>query len=172
MDIGTKIFIDKHAYPNNSFLQTINQWYNSSYKHVDFSQPEDAVHSINEWAKNITHGHIQNLITEGQLCLTIYTNNITVQFNNYKMCMFILAETKANTVLILLNAIYFKGYWTTPFNVNLTKIGKFYLNSKTTVDVPLMTIFNSFQISNIEPLDSRVISLPYRVSIIIVFFYW
>lgn len=77
MDIGTKLFIDKHVYPNTSFLKIINQWYNSSYKEVDFSQPEDAVNSINEWAKNITHGHIQNLITEGQL-LTINNSKIII----------------------------------------------------------------------------------------------
>ncbi|VVC24384.1 Serpin domain,Serpin, conserved site [Cinara cedri] len=135
-EIGTKLFIDKRAHPSILFLEIINQWYNSSYKEVDFNQSEDAVNSINEWAKNITHGHIQNLITE--------------------------AETKENTLLILLNAIYFKGYWTTPFNINLTKVDKFYLNSKTTVDVPLMTVIDKFEISKIDSLDSRIITLPYK----------
>lgn len=41
--------------------------------------------------------------------------------------MFILAETKENTVLLLLNAIYFKGYWTIPFNKDRSFIKQFYL---------------------------------------------
>lgn len=77
--------------------------------------------------------------------------------------MFILAETKENTVLLLLNAVYFKGYWVNPFNQNLTKKGPFNLNTKTIVDVPLMTTFNSFKISTIEPLNARIIGLPYEV---------
>jgi len=77
--------------------------------------------------------------------------------------MFILAETKESTVLLLLNAIYFKGYWTTPFNKDLTKRGTFYLNSKTAVDVPLMTVYSYFKLSTIESLNARLISLPYQV---------
>ena len=77
--------------------------------------------------------------------------------------MFILAETKESTVLLLLNAIYFKGYWTIPFNKDLTKRGTFYLNSKTTVDVPLMTAYNYFKLSSMESLNARILSLPYQV---------
>jgi len=77
--------------------------------------------------------------------------------------MFFLAETKESTVLLLLNAIYFKGYWTTPFNKDLTKRGTFYLNSKTTVEVPLMTTYNYFKLSTLEQLNARLISLPYQV---------
>lgn len=77
--------------------------------------------------------------------------------------MFNLAETKESTVLLLLNAIYFKGYWTIPFNKDLTKRGTFYLNSKTAVDVPLMTAYNYFKLSTLESLNARLISLPYQV---------
>ncbi|VVC44583.1 Serpin domain,Serpin, conserved site [Cinara cedri] len=136
LDIGTKLFMDKQLVPENEFLKTINQWYNASYEEVDFNKPIDAVNVINQWAENITHGRIQHLITE--------------------------AETKENTVLLLLNAVYFKGYWANPFNANLTKKGSFNLNSKTVVEVPLMTIFDSFQLSTIESLNARIISLPYE----------
>lgn len=77
--------------------------------------------------------------------------------------MYILAESKETTVLLLLNAIYFKGYWTIPFDKSLTKRGTFYLNSKTTVDVPLMTSYNNYELSTIETLNARIISLPYQV---------
>lgn len=77
--------------------------------------------------------------------------------------LYILAETKENTLLLLLNAIYFKGYWTKPFNTNFTKTGKFYLDSKTAVDVPLMITSNDFKISALESLNARLIGLPYAV---------
>lgn len=136
LDIGTKLFMDVSVQPKSDFIETISRWYNSSFELVDFSKPGNAVNSINRWAENLTHGRIQQLISE--------------------------AETKESTVLLLLNAIYFKGYWTIPFDKDLTKIGTFYLNSKTTVDVPLMTTYNYFKLSTIESLNARLISLPYQ----------
>lgn len=75
----------------------------------------------------------------------------------------LLDETKENTGLFLLNAIYFKGYWSNPFNKDLTKDGPFYLNSKTVINVPLMTTWDNFQISTVESLNARLLSLPYAV---------
>lgn len=75
----------------------------------------------------------------------------------------ILAQAKENTLLLLLNAVYFKGHWTHPFNKDLTKNGPFYLNSKTVVDVPLMVNYDIFKIATIESLKAQLISLPYDV---------
>lgn len=66
-------------------------------------------------------------------------------------------------MLLLLNAVYFKGHWIQPFNKSLTKNGPFYLNSKTTIDVPLMVNYDLFKIATIEPLKAQLISLPYEV---------
>lgn len=57
--------MDTSVKPKNEFLQVISTWYNSSSEVVDFSKPVNAVNSINQWANNITHGRIQQLITEG-----------------------------------------------------------------------------------------------------------
>lgn len=73
------------------------------------------------------------------------------------------ADTKENTALLLLNAIYFRGYWTYPFDKTLTKEGIFYLNAGSTVNVPMMTTLNNFEIAALESLDSRLIRLPYQV---------
>lgn len=77
--------------------------------------------------------------------------------------VFIAADTKENTALLLLNAIYFKGYWTYPFDEMLTKEGIFYLNPESTISVPMMTTLNNFKIATLESLNSRLISLPYQV---------
>jgi len=56
--------MDKLVKPKQEFLQTITKWYNSSYEVVDFGEPVTAIKSINQWAENITHGHIQQLVTD------------------------------------------------------------------------------------------------------------
>lgn len=58
--------MDELVKPKPEFLQTITKWYNSSYEIVDFSDTISTVKSINQWANNITHGHIQHLITDGE----------------------------------------------------------------------------------------------------------
>lgn len=58
--------MDELVKPKPEFLQTITKWYNSSYEIVDFSDTVSTVKSINQWANNITHGHIQQLITDGE----------------------------------------------------------------------------------------------------------
>lgn len=57
--------MDKTITPNKEFLDDISKWYQSSYEVVDFKKPEIAINSINQWVKNITHGRIQQIITEG-----------------------------------------------------------------------------------------------------------
>lgn len=79
--------------------------------------------------------------------------------------MLILDDTKDNMVLLLLNAIYFKGSWTFPFTKELTTDGPFHLNSINTVNVPLMTNYNYFETSILTSLNARIISLPFLVNI-------
>jgi len=57
--------MDISVQPKPDFIETISRWYNSSFELVDFSKPVNAVNSINRWAENLTHGRIQQLISEG-----------------------------------------------------------------------------------------------------------
>jgi len=57
--------MDVSVQPKSDFIETISRWYNSSFELVDFSKPGNAVNSINRWAENLTHGRIQQLISEG-----------------------------------------------------------------------------------------------------------
>ena len=57
--------MDVSVQPKSEFIETISRWYNSSFEVVDFSKPVNAVNSINQWAETLTHGRIQQLISEG-----------------------------------------------------------------------------------------------------------
>lgn len=56
--------MDVSVQPKNEFFQTVTKWYNSSFEMVDFKKPLNAINSINQWAENITHGRIQQFVTE------------------------------------------------------------------------------------------------------------
>jgi len=68
-----------------------------------------------------------------------------------------------NAVAVLMNAIYFKGNWTNPFNAEHTREGEFTLPDGSQVKVPMMTRDSSdFMVG--EGDGFRVLRLPYGES--------
>ncbi|KAE8802422.1 putative serpin-Z5 [Hordeum vulgare] len=88
-----------------------------SYKAVARSanfrqEPEEAREQINAWVAAATNDLIPSILSPGAL--------------------------SSCTVLVLANAIYFKGKWEKPFDKELTEDGKFHRLDGTAVDAPLM----------------------------------
>ncbi|XP_014254549.1 uncharacterized protein LOC106669534 isoform X2 [Cimex lectularius] len=135
LDIGTKLFMDKGAKPRPSFQKKILNLYNATIDQVDFKNTSATITHINAWAKAVTKGHIQDLLSE--------------------------ADTEDSIVLLLLNAVYFKGVWENIFAANETMRGKFQVDPKTTVDVDYMRA--TFNLSYVESpaLSASVVRLPY-----------
>ena len=87
---------------------------------------------VNEWCSKKTHGKINE----------------------------ILDELSPTTVMLLLNAVYFRGEWTYPFNPKSTVGGVFYNYGKEEKKVEIMSQtheFNYYQDSKIQ-----VVELPYK----------
>ncbi|XP_061595128.1 alpha-2-antiplasmin isoform X2 [Cololabis saira] len=72
--------------------------------------PLVSVEEVNQWVENITNGHISNF----------------------------LESIPDDVVLMLMNAVYFKGQWQTQFDPLATTKGVFYLDSQTSVSVNMM----------------------------------
>ncbi|XP_031248751.1 serpin-ZX-like [Pistacia vera] len=97
-----------------SFEEVIRGVYSATAKEVDFMNKSDQVRDeINRWAENATNGLIKNLLPERGL--------------------------EREIVLILINALYFKGAWTEKIDASRTEYRDFYLLNGQTVHVPFMT---------------------------------
>lgn len=68
------------------------------------------------------------------------------------------------TVMILLNAIYFRGQWSEQFPKNQTTKAGFYLSNSKTVTVDYMQNTGKYLYHESNKLDAKVLRLPYRVS--------
>ena len=116
------------------FLSICQKDYSSPIHHVDFAgNTEGARTTINDWVSDKTHGKITELLNPGIL--------------------------DKLTRLVLVNAIYFKGKWASPFNVTLTKEEAFHLSSEKTVPAPLMRKTHEFRYAEFP--DLQVLELPY-----------
>lgn len=126
-----------------SFQDVATKSFNSEAQSVDFSNGAVAAKTINDWVEGKTNNKIKDLISADSL--------------------------DADTRMVLVNAIYFKGFWTYQFDPKQTFKGPFYLNDQDTVDVDFMKIKKHFKYGVFEDLDSSAIELPYKDSDISMF---
>jgi serpin B len=104
----------EQTYPfSPSYNADLEKYYGAGLQETDFiNAPEEARGQINDWVAEQTEDRIQNIVPEG-------------------------AITPA-TRLVLANAIYFYGAWSSQFDPDSTEDGDFFLLDATTVTVPFM----------------------------------
>jgi serpin B len=117
----------------DEFLALMESEYEASFHDVDFGRVEKTRRIINAWVKEQTEEKIQNLISPGALI--------------------------PGTVLVLTNAIYFKGEWQAHFTVRMTQDEPFHLIGGAQVTVPLMKQVHIFPYADLDSL--KVLELPY-----------
>ncbi|UOQ74298.1 serpin family protein [Hymenobacter cellulosilyticus] len=113
------------------FVQTNAQYFDATVRGMDFGAASTA-ETINAWVREKTQGKIDGIV-EG---------------------------TSADQVMILVNAIYFKGAWAHAFDKALTRPAAFTRADGTTATVDFMTQSNG-QYGYYQDADRRVIDIPY-----------
>jgi serpin B len=119
-----------------SFLNLCQSNYGSELQALDFSRVEEARETINHWVDGQTNQMIPELLRHGDL--------------------------SPDVVLVLANAIHFKGTWRYRFDENRTRPRPFHLADGTTVDVPTMHLQADLRFH--EDGRTRIIQLPYAES--------
>lgn len=121
-----------------TFNQIAQKSFASESQNLDFGQTAQSAGTINKWVEDNTNNKIKDLISADSL--------------------------SADTRMVLVNAIYFKGFWTYQFDPKNTFKGPFYLNEQDTVTVDFMKIKKNFKYGSIQSLDATAIELPYKDS--------
>lgn len=117
------------------FLELTKKYYGAGPREVDFvRQTEKARKTINAWVEKQTKDKIKELIKKGIL--------------------------GRDTVLVLTNAIYFKGDWAIQFDREKTKDAPFMISADKKVNVPMMYLKENFKYW--ADKDLQVIELPYK----------
>lgn len=76
------------------------------------------------------------------------------------------ADASSSTVLMLLNAIYFKGTWMYTFPLNQTAPATFYADGKTAVSANFMNSATYLSYLDAPEINSQIVRLPYVVSMV------
>ena len=117
---------------NPDFLRLSRDFFDAAPQSLNFREnPEQAASRINDWVKERTQGKIPEIIK----------------------------DLSRSTVLVLTDAVYFKGRWTVPFDKKETKPRSFHLPAARSVMVPMMAQRGEYRY--LETDSFQAIRLPY-----------
>ncbi len=135
LSIANAIWAQKGYQFLDEFFRIVQQSYQADFKQVDFSRAaESARQAINAWVEQQTNERIKDLLPPKVL--------------------------NALTRLVLVNAIYFKGFWDNQFKSRDTREMEFWLLTEVAVKVPMMHQEHQFGYWENDWL--QIIEMPYK----------
>ena len=117
ISIANAVWTENNFVVKKPFTDILTQLYNAESRSFDINDPLVPT-QINTWIESKTNGLIKNMI----------------------------GALDKNTVMLLINAIYFKGKWNSQFDINNTADGPFYKPDGSTTTVPMMKQSSEFKI--------------------------
>lgn len=129
MDIANSLWLSKDRKADTQFLQANTKYFGSTVKSLDFSKPQ-SLETINKWVKDATKGTIDSILDSIDPLMAMY----------------------------LINAIYFKADWRTPFAASATREMVFHTPGGT-VETPFMFRNGTFLYSKVP--EGQAVLLPY-----------
>lgn len=112
ISIANRLWADKTLELAEPFVALTRDQYGAAVEKQDFQkEPEAARQVLNHWVQQQTRERVKNLLPE---------------------------RSVEQALLVLTNAIYFKGAWQTPFRVDKTRDMPFYVDGKRARAVPMM----------------------------------
>lgn len=130
--IANALWADRGLPVVPDFAQTVDQVYRAPLRSLDLADTVAAARTVNDWAKTETREMIPEVVTP---------------------------EDLAAVIVILANALYFEGEWTTPFLVDRTRGGPFHLLDGSQKQVRFM--WQEGQYLHLERPEFQAVSLPY-----------
>nr|KAF6273031.1 hypothetical protein mPipKuh1_015601 [Pipistrellus kuhlii] len=130
---GNGLFVSDSLKLVDKFLVDVKTMYHTEAFSVNFQNSEEAKKKINDYVEKGTQGKIVDLVQE-------------------------LAE---DTVLALVNYIFFKGKWERPFDEQKTMEEDFHVDEATTVKVLMMKRMGKFNVHYCSKLSSWVLLMDY-----------
>ncbi|XP_064316746.1 alpha-1-antitrypsin [Phalacrocorax carbo] len=134
LSMGNALFIDDRLKLLQKFLDDVTNFYYSEVISSNFQNSPEAIKEINNYIETKTHGKIVDLFK----------------------------SLDPDTVMVLVNYIFFKGYWERPFNSLVTRDDDFLLDAKNSVKVKMMYQNKAFNIHRDEKLSCWVLEMPYK----------
>jgi len=130
LEIANSLWARKDITFKSEFMDRNRRYFESLVSTLDFGNP-DAVKTINKWVSDQTHGRIDEIVK----------------------------RIEADTILFLINAVYFKGSWESKFDPRDTHLAEFTLSDGFKKMVRMM--FRHGRIQYLPGDGFAAVNLPY-----------
>ncbi|XP_043650524.1 serine protease inhibitor 42Dd-like isoform X2 [Drosophila teissieri] len=137
LSLANRIYVNNEFELVPEYNQIVKDSFKAEAEAISVADPNKAASIINKWVDNQTRGKIRDIVTP---------NDMT------------------DLIMVILNAIYFKGQWAFKFNPKVTRKEDFRISDQKSVPVEMMSRFGSFKAGYIRELGVKAIELPYRNS--------
>ncbi|XP_052516278.1 serpin B4-like [Budorcas taxicolor] len=137
LSVANRLYGEKEFPFLQEYMDNVKKFYLASVESADFKHAaEESRKMINSWVESQTNERIKGLFPKDSLDST--------------------------TVLVLVNAVYFKGQWNEKFEEESTTEEKFWLNKDTSKPVQMMKQTNSFNFVSLEDVQAKILEIPYK----------
>uniref|UniRef100_A0A2M3ZEA7 Putative serine proteinase inhibitor n=1 Tax=Anopheles braziliensis TaxID=58242 RepID=A0A2M3ZEA7_9DIPT len=135
--ITDRVFHNVSIPVTHKYRIIINDQYNASTEEINFGDPEAASVHINRWISHNTGGLIEDVVRP---------------------------DTLRDTLLLLINTIYFRGNWVEPFPLNATAERPFYATRRPTTGKAIFMKQRErlFHHRRSAELGAQILRLPYQ----------
>ncbi|XP_072709274.1 ovalbumin-related protein X-like [Ciconia boyciana] len=136
LHIANRLYAEKTCPVLPIYLKCVKKLYRAGLEMVSFKTASDQARQlINSWVENQTNGQIQDFLEPGSVDL--------------------------DTVLVLVNAIYFKGIWKTAFKEEDTQEFSFSMTKQESRPVQMMCQNSTFKVAAVAAEKMKILELPY-----------
>ncbi|XP_072808386.1 serpin B4-like [Vicugna pacos] len=119
------------------YMDNVKKLYLASVESADFANAsEESRQMINSWVERQTNEKIKDLFPNGSI--------------------------DSCTILVLVNAIYFKGQWQQKFKEENTVEEKFWLSKDRSKSVQMMKETKDFNFASLKDMQVKILEIPYK----------
>lgn len=137
LSIANRIFSRLGLAVDDTYKVNSKQYYGSGIELLDFAgEPEKSRQHINKWVEDQTMGKIRNLLPSGAI--------------------------DPLSLMVLVNAIYFKGKWVNPFEADRTRKDVFHITKDEQATVDMMNGKERVKYILDDVAGYSAVELPYR----------
>ncbi|XP_059182525.1 leukocyte elastase inhibitor-like [Centropristis striata] len=137
LNVANRLYGEQSFQFVEDFLGKTRKHYNAELESVDFIRNCEAARvNINTWVEEKTQGKIKDVLAKGVV--------------------------HSSTMLVLVNAIYFKGNWNKQFQESATRDAPFRVKKNDTKPVKMMYQNTNFPLTYIPEANCQILEMPYK----------
>ncbi|XP_057554435.1 serpin B3-like isoform X3 [Hippopotamus amphibius kiboko] len=137
LKVANRLYAEKEFPFLQGYMDNVRKFYLAAVESADFVHAaEESRKMINSWVESQTNKKIKDLFPKNSF--------------------------STDTVLVLVNAVYFKGQWKQKFEKKNTVEETFWLNKDTRKSVQMMKQTNLFNFTSLEDMQVKILEIPYK----------